>query len=314
MSISNEYSFSRYLVAKKSVDDRALNKNVLQSLVNALKERNDGMTLQILEIGAGIGTMLERLMGWGILNNACYEAIDLNPDHINEARRLIPIWSCAQGFELTESCDSELCIRRKTENISVRFESIDLYEFIAREQGKRRWDLLIAHAFMDLIDASRVLPGLISLMNPGGLLYLTMNYDGVTILEPPIDLTYDEQVFTFYNDSMDKRLVNGLPSGDSHIGRHLFARFQEHNIQILAAGSSDWVVYPGVDAYPLDEAYFLHFIINLIDTTLKGHPSLQPDRFNQWITARHSQIEQNKLFFIAHQIDFLGRMDELPAQ
>jgi SAM-dependent methyltransferase len=310
MSSPGEYSFSRYLKAKKSVDDRALNRPVLERLVKALREIPDGKTLQVLEVGAGIGTMLERLTAWGVLKDARYEAIDLSPDHLSEARRLLPVWSRAQGFKLTERRDGDLCIERKAARLSVRFEAIDLYEFIAREQGKRRWDLLLAHAFMDLMDVSRVLPGLISLLNPGGLLYLTMNFDGVTILEPSIDLAYDEHVLALYNDSMDQRFVDGRLSGDSRVGRHLFARLREHPVQILGAGSADWVVYPGIGGYPCYEAYFLHFIIHLIGAALQDHPALEPARFNRWITARHDQIEQAGLFYIAHQLDYLGRRDD----
>lgn len=105
---------------------------------------------------------------------------------------------------------------------------------------------------------------------------------------------------------MDNRIIEEQPSGDSRTGRHLLTRLREQGIEILAAGSSDWVVFPGNDGYLRDEAYFLHFIINLIDTSLKGHPCLDPDRFARWIGIRHSQIERRELVLIAHQIDLLG--------
>jgi len=46
------YSFSRYLAAKKSVDDRALNHHVFHELTNAMRDRYNGSTMRILEIGA----------------------------------------------------------------------------------------------------------------------------------------------------------------------------------------------------------------------------------------------------------------------
>lgn len=53
-----EYSFPRYLLAKQTVDDRALNKDVFA----ALNANLPAAPLSIVEIGAGIGTMLRRLV------------------------------------------------------------------------------------------------------------------------------------------------------------------------------------------------------------------------------------------------------------
>jgi SAM-dependent MidA family methyltransferase len=58
------YNFSRYLAAKKTVDDRALNKDVWQRLRQAMPDQPD-----ILEIGAGIGTMVERLVTERVVEN-----------------------------------------------------------------------------------------------------------------------------------------------------------------------------------------------------------------------------------------------------
>jgi hypothetical protein len=86
-------------------------------------------------------------------------------------------------------------------------------------------------------------------------------------------------------------------------------------VEIRAAGSSDWVIFPGSGGYPGDEAYFCHFIVNGIDLSLKDHPRLDPERFARWIAARHSQIERRELVLIAHQIDLLGRAgDQFPPE
>jgi SAM-dependent methyltransferase len=307
MAIPDEYSFIRYLAAKKDLDDRALNGHVLESLKAALATLDGGLPMDILEVGAGIGTMLERLAGWGILKNIRYEAIDLSPDQICEAIRLVPLWTRDLGFLSGGDPVAAFCLERGEERITVRFEAIDLCRFMEREKGRRNWDLVIAHSFLDLVDASRVLPGLVSLTRPGGLLSLTMNFDGLTVLEPLVDAALDREVLDLYHESMDNRVIEGQSSGDSRTGRHLLTRLREEGVEILAAGSSDWVVFPGCDGYPGDEAYFLHFMVNLIDTTLRGDPRLDSDRFARWIAVRHSQIERRELVLVAHQIDLLGR-------
>ena len=75
MTVPNPYSFTRYLAAKKTVDDRALNHRVWQSLSAALPPFPPGTPLRLLEIGAGIGTMLERMLAWDLLSNAEYTGI-----------------------------------------------------------------------------------------------------------------------------------------------------------------------------------------------------------------------------------------------
>jgi hypothetical protein len=57
----------------------------------------------------------------------------------------------------------------------------------------------------------------------------------------------------------------------------------------------------------------LHFIIHTIGTALRGHPDLDPVRLPSWIAQRHAQIEAGSLVYIAHQLDFLGRMPMMPV-
>ena len=48
--------------------------------------------------------------------------------------------------------------------------SISLH-FLAREQGRAAWDLILAHAFLDLVDLETTLPALLALLPPGPLLF-----------------------------------------------------------------------------------------------------------------------------------------------
>src|SRR5262249_11951086 len=149
MPIPVTYSFTRYLAAKKSVDDRALNRQVWQSLVAALPQATPGNPLQILEVGAGIGAMLERILARAVLTNATYTAIDIAPDNIAETHHRLPRWAASLGFHLRENSREQIRLQRKGQHIRVETEAIDLFHFIAREQGQRAWDLLIAQAFLD---------------------------------------------------------------------------------------------------------------------------------------------------------------------
>lgn len=308
MPIPSTYSFTRYLTAKKSVDDRALNRHVWHSLAAALPQAPPEKPLQILEIGAGLGAMVERLVAGGLLTHATYTAIDMEPALIAEARRRLPHWAAAQGLQVHQGSQEQLHVQRPGQDIRVAMEAIDVLRFIAREQGQRTWDLLIAQAFLDLVDVPTTLPALLSLLRPGGLLYCPITFDGGTVFQPEIDSELDVAIEAGYHQTMDRRLIAGKPSGDSCTGRHLFTHLRTAGAEVLAAGSSDWVVCAGSNGYAADEAYFLHFIIHTMHTALTGHPDVDSGRFTAWITQRHAQVEQGTLVYIAHQLDVLGRV------
>ena len=54
------------------------------------------------------------------------------------------------------------------QHITIETEAIEVGHFMAREHGRRVWDLLIGQAFLDLIDMPTTLPGLCSLVRRGG--------------------------------------------------------------------------------------------------------------------------------------------------
>jgi len=306
MSVPLTYSFLRYLAAKKSVDDRALNWQVWRRLVGALPDATPEQPLRILEVGAGIGSMVERLLAGDILTHATYTAIDMEPTLLAEARRRLTQWAVEQGFQVRENGSGQLHLRRAGHHVTVETEAIDVALFIDREHGRRTWDLLIGQAFLDLIDVRTALPGLCSLVRPGGLLYFPITFDGGTVFQPEGDAAFDRAIEVCYHQTMDQRVLDGKPSGDSRTGRRLFAHLRTAGVDVLAAGSSDWVVFAGADGYPADEEYFLHDIIHTIGAALTGHPQLDAERLGAWVAQRHAQIERGALVYIAHQLDVLA--------
>jgi SAM-dependent methyltransferase len=309
------YPFTRYLAAKKSVDDRAINRNVWDALADRQARRaaagdKDAQPLRVLELGAGIGTMLERILEWGLLDQADYTCVDSNPENIACALERLPEWASRQGWRATRLGPAVMCLEGPRQQVTARFETCDLFEFAGHQTG-RRWQMLVAHAFLDLLNIPAALPVIFSLLEPGGQFYFSLNFDGVTLWEPASPdafggTDFDELVQAVYHRTMDERLTNGLLSGDSRAGRHLFAHLRAAGARLQAAGASDWVVFPGPQGYPEDEAFFLHFILHTMESALTGRPELDPQRLAAWIEWRHSQVEAGVLVYIAHQLDFAG--------
>src|ERR1700730_15609882 len=109
----------RYLAAKKSVDDRALNWRVWQRLVAALPRAPTEQPLRILEVGAGIGSMVERLLAGDVLTHATYTAIDKAPMLIAEASRRLLQWADEQGFRVDQNRQRQLQLRRAGQQITI---------------------------------------------------------------------------------------------------------------------------------------------------------------------------------------------------
>ena len=288
-----DYSFPRYLLSKQTVDDRALNKDV----VNALRVRLKPEPVSVIEVGAGIGTMLKRLVEWNILCSGEYVLVDEQDENIGYARKWIPQWATESGLSVERIERDQLRICDSTRDIRIRFECADVFHFIQRNETPA--NVLIAHAFLDLLPMPESLNGLLSLTN--GLAWLTINFDGMSTLQPVIDRALDKRIEKLYHTTMDSRSTGG----DSRTGRRLFEHLRSVNAEILAAGASDWVVYSNNGAYPADEKYFLQYILHFFESALQECNELDAGTLGRWLTKRQEQIECGELVYIAHQIDFL---------
>src|SRR3972149_6766948 len=117
------YSFIRYLSAKKSVDDRALNRYVWKSLVQALPQSRKDEPLRVLEIGAGIGTMLARAIAWNLFEYAHYTAIDAQSQNIKFAHVHLDKWAARRGFNVKRT-EHGLVLADQTSVVTVDLEAI----------------------------------------------------------------------------------------------------------------------------------------------------------------------------------------------
>lgn len=301
-----KYTYTRYLASKKSVDDRALNQHVWQKMSDDMPDSQDGTNpVAILELGAGIGTMIERLLDGRLLRNVQYTALDELDENMDTAKQRLQEWAAKNGWN-SEPDQTGLLLTTDSQHAHITLRTAELFDYLASTTEHGKYDLLIANAFLDLVDAPAALAQMLPLLKPNGRVYFSINFDGATIFEPPIDPAFDAQIEQLYHRTMDERIINGKRSGHSQTGRQLFSVLREAGVEILAAGSSDWVVHATRGSYPHDEAYFLHFIVDTVRGALADHPELDQDRFAAWIAQRHKQVESGELVYIAHQLDFYG--------
>src|SRR5438067_6952641 len=289
--------YARYLAAKTTVDDRALNRHVLAELCRLVPAGAP----RVLEVGAGLGTMVARLMDWGVVATGEYIVLDADLQLLDDSRRWLCDWAAARGLRSDLLPDG-----LQVGDLRVRLVHAELGRYLEAAQ-RAPADVLIANAVLDLVDVPAILPGLLRLLVPGGVYWFTINYDGESVFVP--GHPHDEQVMRAYHRDMDERVRYGRPAGDSRTGRRLFHHLRDAGAPVLAAGSSDWVVSAGPDGkYPGDEAYFLRSILNTIRDALRNrHDRVEPADLADWLAERGRQLAAGELVYIAHQLDFVGR-------
>ncbi|MCS6907876.1 MAG: class I SAM-dependent methyltransferase [Anaerolineales bacterium] len=302
----DEQAFIEYLEVKKSIDDRSLNCAVWKTLVTAMPPATCEQPWQILEIGAGIGTMVRRLMEWDFLRYADYTALDACATFLEEGRRRLSNWARAMGLKaLSEG--QRLRISDRSRDIRINFVDAELSRWLKEAAPQERYDLLIAHAFLDLVNLEETLPGLMRCLKKDGLFYFTLNFDGLTLLEPPIEETLDEGILSFYHRTMEERRAGEKPSAGALSGRRLLRALERAGGTLLRAGASDWVVHSVEGQYPAGEERFLQFFLQMVEEALRGHNAIDPSRLEAWFGARRDQLQRGELSLIVHQLDCVGR-------
>jgi SAM-dependent methyltransferase len=289
--------YARYLAAKTTVDDRALNRHVLAEFRRLMPAG----ARRVLEVGAGLGTMVARLMDWGAIGAGEYILLDADRRLLDCSRRWLRDWAAARGLRSDLLPDG-----LRVGDLRVRLVHAELGRYLEAAHGALA-DVLIANAVLDLVDVPTFLPGLLRMLVPGGVYWFTVNYDGESIFAP--GHPHDDRVMQAYHRDMDDRFRYGRPAGESRTGRRLFQHLRDAGAPALAAGSSDWVVYPAPHGnYPADEAYFLHSILNTIRDALRNRQDqVEPADLADWLAERGRQLAAGELVYIAHQLDFAGR-------
>jgi hypothetical protein len=296
------YSNHRFLAAKKTVDDRALNRTVAGRLRAELASIESARP-RVLELGGGLGTMVARLVEWGLVRHADYWLVESDGELLADAKAWLATWAASRGCAVEPAADA-LRFHGDGIDVSVSFVRADLDEYLTRAPSARA-DVLIANAWLHLVDVPSTLPRMLALLAPGRIFWLPVNYDGDTVFEP--QHPDDALLMKIYHRSMDQRVHRGRPAGGSRTGRHLFRNLLDAGATLLAAGGSDWVVHATAGRYEADEEYFLHHVIHSIDEELERHAEFDPRALARWVELRHAQVRRGELVYVSHQLDFVGR-------
>ncbi len=273
-----EHANVRYLEAKRTVDDRALNRRVRDRLLSELPPNPE-----IVEFAAGTGVTVPRLIEWGV-DAFDYRGIERDADLVAYARdrRAAELATTLDGVAPTEH-------GFRAGDATAAFHAGDA---LACEDNA---DLVVAQAFADLVPLTDLLDALERSLAPGGLAYLPITFDGGTLFQP--DHPADDRVEAAYHD-----WLGANPGRDPRAGRHLLDRFRKNEGRLLAVGASDWIVRPVDGEYPADERYFLSTILDFLAEALEN---ADVEGAADWIERRRERLAAGELTYVAHQYDLL---------
>lgn len=296
-------SFHRYLRAKQTVDDRALDRRVVGRLRAAVTDRASGTAapFRVVDAGAGIGTMLTRAIEWDLLpaGEVEYTAVDIDQANVDAVRPHVEQW--AADREIVVSGDAPFTVETEECSITVRTVADDAVAYADRTEPGA--DLLVGVALLDLVDLEQ-LATLLGALAPGGLCYFPITFDGATRFRPRHPA--DDRIERRYHDHMDQK-----PGGNSQAGGDLLATIQAmEGVTLLDAAGSDWVVSPVDGEYPADEAYFLGHILDSVESAVDEIAGDDLSELDDWLRQRRTQVDSGELVYLTHQLDVLGRVDD----
>ena len=274
----------RYLEAKRTVDERALNESVRRRLLAAVPPDP-----RVFEAGCGTGATVPRLLDWGVRPGS-YVGVDTDEAVLECARELRPAELRRRGHGAVDTPRGFRLAGRPFE-----FRSDDAVRFV--EEQADPVDLLVAGAFMDLVPLANAVPAFEGVLDDGGLAYFPITFDGATVFQP--DHPADEAVTSAYHEFID-----ATDGRDVRAGRHLAVRLQAGEGNLLAMGASDWVVRARDGSYPADERHFLATILEFVERALG---TVDVDGGDEWLATRRDQLAGGELIYVAHQYDLLYR-------
>jgi len=295
-------SFQRYLRAKRTVDDRALDRRVVETLRTELTARGEATDgpLQVLEIGAGIGTMVARAIEWDLLpaGRIEYTALDLNEDNVVEMYEYFADWASDRSVTVSGTDTVELdCPDHRIVVEPVTAEAVTY-----ADDNPQAFDLLVGAALLDILDLNG-LDTLLGSLASGGLYYFPITFDGATRFRPSHPA--DEAIENHYHDHMDQK-----PGGSSRAGGDVLERLQTMpGVELLAVAGSDWIVRSEDGGYPGDEAYFLRHILDTVESAVGEMAGEAFHDLDPWLAQRRAQVDAGELVYLTHQLDFLGRVE-----
>lgn len=260
--------YLNYLEAKKSLDDTAIDCDVLTQVFSTLPPEPT-----ILEIGTGTGTMIDRILDWELLTDGSWIAIDSNDKAISMAKNKVTTRPKASSAKHGVDVG----------NLTIEFVTDDAFTAIRQQCSA---DIIIGCAFFDLIDVQRLL----KVGEQTEFVYAPITYNGRTIFYPAHPA--DAEIIAAYH-----RHMRTYRPGTSHGGVALLQNLSE----VISVGNSTWRISC---PYTQGERLILSVILETIENAVSEFDVDTTD----WVETRQAQCRAGELRYQADNLDIFGRI------
>jgi SAM-dependent methyltransferase len=304
---SAEVPFAEYLEAKLEIDSRSLSPGVAE----AFRERLARMdSPRLLDVGTGTGAMLRRLARIPMRGEPFLVGLDSEAASLSRGRREVAGALRQDGWSVRPSGGGEAHLRcgRGRRRLDVALLQGDVMEDRLPEVvAAGGFHAVTAHAILDLLPPKAALVRLRALLDPGGLLYTTLNYDGLTVLLPSRDYAgFEARLLRAYDRSMEQRRYRGRRTAGAKSGRRIHDALLRGGWQVLALGSSDWCVAPVDGEHTPGRRVFLRAMLGFMRAEGSRARGIDGRELERWHRERLEDVAQGRLALVVHQLDLLA--------
>jgi SAM-dependent methyltransferase len=292
-------AFADFLQAKFALDERSLNREVRAAFLGALRSLPQ---IQCLDVGAGTCATARRLLNSELTTPLALTALDRDPGLLDIARQEAEGWLHALGLE--PRVEAGAILTQGERLTAIRFAVDEVKD----HQPDRLYNVITAHAFLDLAPLPQALRLFAAWLQPGGYLYASTNYDGNTALARVYDdADFEARLLDHYNHTMEQRRVDGQATGGAYCGRRLHELLPEFGFDILAHGSSDWNIAPVLGEYRDGDAVCLKALLEMIYGEGRRSGLFCQDQLDRWHEDRLRLLQRRRLGLTIRQLDVLAR-------
>jgi len=287
---AHTFNYPRYLKALQSVSARAQSDALYQQFLDALAARADETRapLRLLEIGAGRGDQMERILDDMAARDTVVHYTALEPQPENRT--------------VTESVAESYVAGLHT----VTVQPTPLLD-VATENGIA-YDAIVAPSVLDLMPLHDALATVEALLSETGILYAPLTFAMGTKLAPyPSARTAgtEHKVTSIYHNSI--RQKNNIEKG--MYPAHEISSWANMRSAHLTMQGSDWVIAPSKKTYYQDEAYALQSILAFMHDEAEQVATIPQPDLDSWWTTRMRMLHNNTLIYTANQFDLLIQFD-----
>lgn len=289
--VNETFDYVQYLDVKKSIDDRSLNQAVWEHFSSWLLSKGDqGSRLKVLEIGAGIGTMIERLLEASLFNQCHY--IALEPEFRFKEAALSRFKSWASKHSCSFQINSAGLWVISNSEFEVQIEWIDAdANTINQLFSDENFDLILSHAVIDLLPVPEIMPIILEKLKTQGAFYFSLNFSGNTNFYPAYE--QDDEISRLYHADMDSRFPH-LDWQPSLTGKELPVWLKNYGCKQVVGGVSNWELGKG-------DGLFIKNILDTIKKALAGTPGL-----DTWLSKRYKELDQENIGISISNRDCFG--------